>query len=214
MAGERPGLLCRLKAMQEPAEPSPSSFRQRISSWAKGPWSYPVAGFIGFLEGSFIVVPMEPVFIPLMVLKRKKAWLIASLLLLGNVIGGLLMYWLGALLADDVIQPLVSMFDADQGYDDTVRKLREEGFATLFMIGVTPFPFQVGTAAAGAAGYSLPLFIAAVALSRSIRFFAIAFLVMLIGEKANHFLKKHDVELFIAGLIMFAAFAVYLFVFS
>ena len=112
---------------------------------------------------------MEPVFIPMMVMKRKQAWLVALALLLGNVLGGLLIYWLGALLADDVIQPLISMFDAQQSYDETVRKLKEEGFTTLFMIGVTPFPFQVGVAAAGAAGFSVLLFIIAVAVSRSIR---------------------------------------------
>ena len=200
--------------MPPQAQPSKTSLRQRISDWAKGPWAFPVAVLIGFLEGSFIVVPMEPVFIPLMVLKRKKAWLIAALLLLGNVIGGILMYWLGALLADDVVKPLISMFDASQGFEETARKLREDGFATLFMIGITPFPFQVGTAAAGAAGYSLPLFVAAVALSRSIRFFALAFLVMLIGERANDFLKKYEVELFVGGLVLFVGFAVYLFFFS
>lgn len=197
--------------MPQTDQPSSKSFRSRISSWGKGPYAYPVAALIGFLEGSFVVVPMEPVFLPLMVLKRKKAWLIATFLLLGNVIGGLLMYWLGAILADDVIQPLVSMFDAQQSYDETVKTLREDGFATLFMIGVTPFPFQVGVAAAGAAGFSLPLFIAAVTLSRSIRFFVLAFLVMLIGERANDFLKKYEVELFIGGLVLFAAFAVYIF---
>ncbi|MBF34280.1 MAG: alkaline phosphatase [Hyphomonadaceae bacterium] len=200
--------------MTDTTETKPQSFRGRIKAMAKGPLFYPISVFVGFLEGSFVVVPMEPVFIPMMVMKRKQAWLVALALLLGNVLGGLLIYWLGALLADDVIQPLISMFDAQQSYDETVRKLKEEGFTTLFMIGVTPFPFQVGVAAAGAAGFSVALFVIAVAASRSIRFLVIAFLVMLVGQRAEDVLRKYDVEILIGGLLIFAGFATYLVFFA
>ena len=200
--------------MTDTTETKPQSFRGRIKAMAKGPLFYPISVIVGFLEGSFVVVPMEPVFIPMMVMKRKQAWLVALALLLGNVLGGLLIYWLGALLADDVIQPLISMFDAQQSYDETVRKLKEEGFTTLFMIGVTPFPFQVGVAAAGAAGFSVLLFIIAVAVSRSIRFLLIAFLVMVVGQRAEDVLRKYDVEILIGGLLIFAGFATYLVFFA
>ena len=132
---------------------------------------------------------------------------------LGNVLGGLLMYWLGAALAEEAIQPLVSMLDAEDTYQQTMEKLKTDGFATLFMIGITPFPFQVGVAAAGAAGYNLVLFTLAVALSRSIRYFLLAGLVMLVGDKAEKMLKDHELELTIVGVILFAAFVVYFFVF-
>ena len=89
--------------MTDTTETKPQSFRGRIKAMAKGPLFYPISVLVGFLEGSFVVVPMEPVFIPMMVMKRKQAWLVALALLLGNVLGGLLIYWLGALLADDVI---------------------------------------------------------------------------------------------------------------
>jgi len=183
--------------------------RQRVSNWGKGPWALPVSVMIGFIENTIVVVPAEPIFLPIMALRRKQAWLVAAALLLGNVLGGLVMYWLGAAFAEDAIQPLVSMLDAEQAYADTMTQLREDGFATLFMIGVTPFPFQVGVAAAGAAGYPIVLFIIAVTLSRSIRYFALAALVMVVGEKAEEMIKRHELELLIVGAILFVAFAVY-----
>ena len=155
---------------------------------------------------------MEPLFLPIMALRRKTAWLVAAALLAGNVLGGLVMYWLGAAFADDAIQPLVTMLDAEGAYEDTLEKLRTDGFTTLFMIGITPFPFQVGVAAAGAAGYNLGLFVIAVTLSRSIRYFLLAFLVMIVGERAEKILKQHELELTIVGAILFVAFAVYFFV--
>ena len=69
-------------------------------------------------------------------------------------------------------------------------------------------------AAAGAAGFPILLFIAAVASSRSIRFLAIAILVMLVGQSAEKLLKKYDVEILVGGLLLFAGFATYLVFFS
>lgn len=195
--------------MSEASQAKKFSVRQSVSAWGRGPWALPVSVLIGFVENTIVVVPAEPIFLPIMALRRKQAWLVAAALLLGNVLGGLVMYWLGAAFADDAIQPLVSMLDAQQAYDETLTKLQEDGFATLFMIGVTPFPFQVGVAAAGAAGYPVMLFIIAVTLSRSIRYFALAALVMAVGEKAEHMLKRHELELMIVGGILFVAFVIY-----
>ena len=147
---------------------------------------------------------------PLMVLRPKRAWMVAAALLLGNVLGGLAMYGLGALFAEEAIAPLMRMLDATDTYEQTLKTFDNDGFATLFMIGVTPFPFQVGVAAAGAAGYSLPLFILAVALSRSIRYFALAGLVMLVGERAEEVLKKHQLEILLVGGALFAGFVIYM----
>ena len=190
-----------------------TSLREKVSAWGKGPWSLPLAVVIGFVENTIVVVPMEPLFLPLMALRRRTAWLVAAALLLGNVLGGLLMYWLGATFAEEAIQPLVSMFDAESAYQETMDGLKSNGFTTLFMIGVTPFPFQVGVAAAGAAGYNLLLFTIAVTLSRSIRYFALAVLVMLVGERAEEVLKAHELELAVVGILLFAGFVVYFFLF-
>ena len=189
------------------------SLREKVSAWGKGPWSLPLAVVIGFVENTIVVVPMEPIFLPLMALRRKTAWLVAAALLLGNVLGGLLMYWLGATFAKEAIQPLVTMFDAQSAYQNTMDRLNADGFTTLFMIGITPFPFQVGVAAAGAAGYNLLLFTIAVTLSRSIRYFALAVLVMLVGERAEEVLEAHELELAAVGILLFAGFVVYFFLF-
>ena len=198
---------------QSAAEKEKKGFRKTLSEWGEGPWSLPLSTAVGFIENTIIVVPMEPVFVPLMALNRKKAFLVAAALLFGNVLGGLVMYWLGAIFAEEAIRPIVSMLDARESYQDAMSKLQQDGFATLFMIGVTPFPFQVGTAAAGAAGYPVILFVFAVTLSRSIRYFALAGLVMLVGVRAEEMLERHELELTIAGGVLFVAFAAYFFLF-
>ncbi|GGB56668.1 MULTISPECIES: YqaA family protein [Henriciella] len=199
--------------MSETGQANKRSLRRVVSDWGEGPWSLPLATLIGFIENTIIVVPMEPIFVPLMALKRKKAFLVAAALLLGNVLGGLVMYWLGAVFAEEAIRPIVSMLDAERSYHEVMSKLESDGFMTLFMIGVTPFPFQVGTAAAGAAGYSIIMFIVAVTISRSIRYFALAGLVVLVGQRAEEVLEQHELELTIVGIILFAFFVGYFFFF-
>lgn len=199
--------------MSETGQANKRSLRRVVSDWGEGPWSLPLATLIGFIENTIIVVPMEPIFVPLMALKRKKAFLVAAALLLGNVLGGLVMYWLGAVFAEEAIRPIVSMLDAERSYQEVMSKLESDGFMTLFMIGVTPFPFQVGTAAAGAVGYSIIMFIVAVTISRSIRYFALAGLVVLVGQRAEEVLEQHELELTIVGIILFAFFVGYFFFF-
>ena len=199
--------------MSETGQANKRSLRRVVSDWGEGPWSLPLATLIGFIENTIIVVPMEPIFAPLMALKRKKAFLVAAALLLGNVLGGLVMYWLGAVFAEEAIRPIVSMLDAERSYHEVMSKLESDGFMTLFKIGVTPFPFQVGTAAAGAAGYSIIMFIVAVTISRSIRYFALAGLVVLVGQRAEEVLEQHELELTIVGIILFAFFVGYFFFF-
>ena len=100
---------------------------------------------------------------------------------------------------------------AAEQYESAIKDLNNNGFLALFLVGVTPFPFQVGTAAAGAAGYNIFLFIAAVAISRSLRYLALAALVRIIGASAREWIEKHQFAIFIGGLVLFAAIAAAMF---
>ncbi|MAW80412.1 MAG: hypothetical protein CMI63_09245 [Parvularcula sp.] len=182
-----------------------SGFLKSLSEEKK--WTGPAAGVLGFLEGSFVVFPMEPLFIPMMAARHARAWIIALWLLFGNVMGAVLMYAVGAFLLEPVAEPLFQFLGVEQEYQKASSDLEENAFTSLFLVGVTPFPFQVGTAAAGAIGVALPVFLAAVSLSRGIRYMALAGLVMVIGARARGFLEDHERAIFIAGLVLFVLLA-------
>ncbi len=177
--------------------------RASFKEWTQGRWAYAGAGIIGFLEGSILLIAPEPLLIPAMLSHRRTIWLFALLPALGNVVAGLLMYALGATLAEPVIEPFVQWLGAKQDYDQALNDLSDNGFIALFLVGVTPFPFQVGTAAAGAAGYNLGLFVLAVALSRSLRYLVLAALVRIAGQAAGDWMEKHQFEIFIGGIALF-----------
>lgn len=168
-------------------------------------WTGPAAAVLGFLEGSFVVFPMEPLFIPMMAARHRRAWVLALWLLAGNVLGALLMYAFGALLLEPVMEPLIRFLDLQSEYDRARSDLKKHGFVSLFLVGITPFPFQVGTAAAGAVNLALPVFIAAVTVSRGIRYMALAALVMLIGTRSQALIERHERAIFTAGVLLFVA---------
>jgi len=184
--------------------------REKLRSLTHGPWAYPVAGFLGFAEASFLITPTEPLMIPMMASRGRTVWLLALCPVLGNILAGLLMYWLGATLAEPAIEPLVRWMDAENDYRNGLERLSDHGFLTLFFIGITPFPFQIGTAAAGVAGYPLGMFVLAVGLSRALRYFALAALVRIVGLRAQDWIERHELEIFAVGTLLFGALTIYL----
>ena len=69
---------------------------------------------------------------------------------------------------------------------------------------------KVGTAAAGAVQYALLPFIAAILLARGIRYFALAGLVMVIGERAQDWIQKHEGKIMAGGILLFLGLLVWM----
>lgn len=189
------------------------ALRSRLSKFLDGPYALPFAAFIGFLENSIILFAMEPLFLPAMASRGREAWKIAAALLFGNFLAGLAMYFLAMWAAGPIIEPAFAMFDATETYHDLTTKLQENCFWPLFMIGVTPIPFQLGAAAAGAAGCSLVVFLAAVTISRAIRYFTEAGIIMALGERGEQWIEQHELEIFVLGLGIFIGMALVYFLF-
>lgn len=185
------------------------SIRDCIAGLSRGPMALPVSVLLGFLEGTFVIVAMEPLFIPLMAARGKRAWVIAACLLAGNVLGGLFMYAAGAYFAGPELASFITGGNLQESFDSLMQRLEGNGFLVLFAIGVTPFPFQVGTTAAGAFGYPIGLFVLAVALSRAIRYFGLGILVSVIGARAREWLEEHEIEIFLAGAAIFVLLSAY-----
>lgn len=185
----------------------PNRLRERVSEFLDSKWALPWCAFIGFLENSIILFAMEPLFLPAMASRGRGAWKVAAALLVGNVIAGVMMYCLGMWADEALLQPAFAMFEATGTYQNLTTELQADGFWPLFMVGITPIPFQLGAAAAGAASYSFIFFLLAVTLSRAIRYFTEAGIVMALGERGEKFIERHELEIFLLGIGIFAGMA-------
>lgn len=137
------------------------------------------------LESTVVPIPLEAILIPLMVSHPRRAWSIALAAWLGCLIGATLFYFVGLWLYDPVVAPVLEALGLASSFEDV--RARLDGGAGFFMavllISVSPAPMQLATLGAGAVGGPLPLFVAAVGLSRGGRYFGLALLARWLGER-------------------------------
>ena len=174
-------------------------------------------GLVSFIESSFFPIPPDVMIIPMVIAKRKeylKIFLIASIF---SVLGGIFGYLIGYLFFD-LAMYLIEFY----GYQDKVENLKltmsqGSGFlawlSILFLAGFTPLPYKAFTISSGLIAFNLPIFIIVSLISRSLRFFIVAYLSYKFGELFTEYMEKHGSKWFtIIGIIIVIIFIIiYLF---
>ena len=174
-------------------------------------------GLISFIESSFFPIPPDVMIIPMVIAKKKafvKIFLIASIF---SVLGGILGYLIGYLFFD-LAMYVIEFYN----YEDKVENLKlsmykGSGFLTwlsiLFLAGFTPLPYKAFTISSGLIAFSLPIFIIVSLVSRSLRFFIVAFLSYKFGELFTEYMNKHGSKWFtVIGILIVIIFLfIYLF---
>ncbi|HAD48103.1 MAG: alkaline phosphatase [Idiomarinaceae bacterium] len=143
------------------------------------------------LEATLIPIPLELVLIPFMILERERIWSIASVALAGCLFGAVCGYYIGYILFDTAGQWFINYLNLQDYYQDFKTTLESDGFIAIFLVGVTPVPFQTAMLAAGATAFSLPLFLLASGLSRGIRYYGLAVLALWLGPYAQEWWQKN-----------------------
>ena len=174
-------------------------------------------GLVSFIESSFFPIPPDAMIIPMVIAKKKgyiKIFLIASVF---SVLGGIFGYLIGYLFID-LAMSVIEFY----GYQDKVENLKlsmsqGSGFlawlSILFLAGFTPLPYKAFTISSGLIAFNLPVFIIVSLISRSLRFFIVAYLSYKFGEYFTEFMDKHGSKWFtIIGIIIVIIFIfIYLF---
>ena len=176
-------------------------------------------GIVSFTESSFFPIPPDVMIVPMVIAKKKeyfKIFLIASIF---SVLGGIFGYLLGYLFYDLAIH-VIEFY----GYENKVENLKTSlsqgsGFfawlSILFLAGFTPLPYKAFTIASGVVGFSLPVFIVVSLISRSLRFFIVAYLSYKFGDLFTEFMEKHGSKWFtIIGILIVIVLGIILLIFK
>src|SRR5260370_14168646 len=123
-------------------------------------------GAVSFVESSFFRVAPDIMLIPMALARPDRAWRFAALCTLGSVAGGMLGYFIGAVLYDSVGLWLIRLY----GYGDKVEAFREAyaqyGAWIILLKGFTPIPYKLVTIASGLALYNFGAFVRLSLLTR------------------------------------------------
>jgi membrane protein YqaA with SNARE-associated domain len=167
---------------------------RRLYDWciaeAGQPHASWIMGVVSFAESSFFPVPPDIMLIPMSLARPDKAYFYATLCTLTSVAGGLLGYFIGAVLYDSVGLWLISLY----GYGSKVDAFREAytqwGTWIILLKGLTPIPYKIVTIASGFSGYPVIPFILLSLIARGTRFYVVAFLLHRYGEQAREIIEK------------------------
>ena len=174
---------------------------RRLAESRHGDW---LLGLASFLETIIVPIPIELVIVPYMITYPQRRWRIATVTLAGCLIAAMIGYGVGYFFLDSVGRWLLSLLGEQQALATFRERFQEHGFWAVLMIGIVPVPFQAAMLAAGAAGYPVPLFLLAAGIARGIRYYGLAFLVWLIGERTLALWRRHawTVGLSLAALLV------------
>jgi membrane protein YqaA with SNARE-associated domain len=179
---------------------------RRLYDWcvnaAARPYATWIMGFISFIESSFFPIPPDTMLIPMALARPDRAYFYAHVCTITSVAGGVLGYFIGAVLYDSVGSWLIALY----GYGDKVEAFRV-AYATwgtwiILLKGVTPIPYKIVTITSGFAGYSFVMFVLLSFVARGIRFYLLAFLLHRYGPKAREIIEKRLEFWVLAGAVL------------
>tara|TARA_B100000925_G_C21979500_1_gene461631 strand:- start:741 stop:1361 length:621 start_codon:yes stop_codon:yes gene_type:complete len=174
---------------------------------------------LSFSESFFFPIPPDVLLIPLCLGNRRKSFYFALLCSFSSVIGGIFGYYIGKILWWNLpgieYSELANLFfkyvpgvTIDSFH--RIKSLYEQwNFWIVFTAGFTPIPFKLITISSGTFNINFFMFMIASMLSRSARFFLLATLIYIFGEKIRFFIEKYfNLLAILFTILLIAGFAV------
>lgn len=183
-----------------------------VLSWADTPYGAPALAVISFAESSFFPIPPDVLLIPLCLGNRDKWLRFATICTVASLLGGIVGYAIGWGIWSTVD---TYFFDYVPGFSvetfEHVQQIYEKwNFWIIFVVAFTPLPYKVITISAGVFGINFPMFVIATIIGRSARFFLVAILIRLMGERVKDFIdRRFNLLTIIFTILLIGSFYVF-----
>jgi membrane protein YqaA with SNARE-associated domain len=162
-----------------------------VLGWAETPYGVPALFILAFAESSFFPIPPDVLLIALALAAPTRAFRFAFWCTVGSVTGGIFGYYIGWGLWATFEPILIGSVIAQDDFDMVAAKYQEHGGMAVFAAAFTPIPYKVFTIAAGVAKVNLGAFVLASILGRAGRFFLVALVVRLTGNRAKELIDRY-----------------------
>jgi membrane protein YqaA with SNARE-associated domain len=162
---------------------------QRANEGLHTPLAVRVFALVSFLESALIPIPVESIFLPLMVSRRREGWKFALIGTVTSVLGGCLGYVIGFSLLETVGKALIDFYKMGETFESIRQEMGTEwqrGGWMIFLGAVTPIPYKVVSIASGTLAYPFLLFMLISVVGRGLRYFGYAAAFALFGDTIAH----------------------------
>lgn len=162
-----------------------------VIGWADTRYAVLALFCLSFAESSFFPIPPDVLLIALCIGEVNKSYRFALWCSVASVLGGIAGYGIGMFLWDNVQEFFFEYVPGvEKSYEPVKAAYEEWDFALVFAAGFTPLPYKVITITAGVFAINFPMFVLASAISRSARFFLVAWLFKRYGPPMKEFIEK------------------------
>lgn len=162
----------------------------KVLQWAKHRYATAYLGALSFAESSFFPIPPDVMLAPMVLAKPEKGWFYAAVTTIASVLGGVLGYVIGAYFFGAYGDQVLTALHAHDAFNSTQALYKEYGMVIILLAGFTPIPYKIFTIASGFMAIALLPFVLMSLLGRGARFFLVAGLIKLGGEKLADQIQK------------------------
>lgn len=162
-----------------------------VLHWANTTHGVAALFALSFAEASFFPIPPD-VLLSALVLSVPKKWLrFWAICTVASVLGGIAGYFIGFGVWEAVSPFFFKYVFPQSAFEAVQRAYQHNDFLAVFAAGFTPIPYKVFTIAGGVCRINFAHFMAASILSRGARFFIVALLIGIFGERIKLFIDKY-----------------------
>ena len=162
-----------------------------LHRWAESGWAGPATAGWTFAQGAVLPGPADALLVPFGLADPRRVYRLALWALVGSTLGGIVAYAAGAFAFQEVVAPVLGFFGIDPREVASFRTLfAKHGWMLVVVSSVSPFPSKLVSVSAGALGLPFPIFALALGAGRAARFFTIAVLIHLAGERIARWWRR------------------------
>jgi membrane protein YqaA with SNARE-associated domain len=162
-----------------------------VLSWAETRYGAVALFVLAFAESSFFPIPPDVLLIALVLGSPTRWWRFGALCTVGSVIGGIGGYLIGMFLMDSLGLRIIEFYHAHAYYERVKEWYLLYDVWIVFVAAFTPIPYKVFTIASGAFDMNLLGFCAVSVVGRGARFFLVAGLLRVAGERMKRFIDRY-----------------------
>lgn len=166
-----------------------SHLYRQVMRWSQHDHAVYYLGAVSFIESSLFPIPPDVMLAPMSLSKPERAWWYATVTTITSILGALLGYVIGMFFFY-WIAPWLIYFGYMPAYHQVQDWFGQWGAWVMFIAGVSPIPFKLFTIGGGALHTSLFPFLIGSIIGRGARFYLVAGLMRLGGEKMHVWLER------------------------
>jgi len=159
--------------------------------WAESTHALIALFVIAVAESAFFPIPVDVLMIPIAISRPKKAFMIAGITLVGSILGAYLGYLIGFSFYETVGKAIFETYGLEDFVSKVTQQYNDNAFLAVAGAGFTPIPYKVFTIVAGIAKLNLVTFTIASIVGRGGRFFLVAGLIKVFGERIKSAIEKY-----------------------